>query len=77
MIGYQTWEESTHEVSDLVELTFKNGRKAFAKNPEGLSLSRGDWVVARPPGAYAGHQIGRVALQGLLAAMQYEKKGGL
>ena len=67
-------EESTHKTSDLVEVSFKNGRKIFARNTKGLSLSRGDWVVARPPDTYTRHQVGRVVLQGFLAAMQYEKK---
>ena len=54
-----------------VEIRFKNGRKHFYKNSEGLSLSIGDVVATE---ASPGHDIGIVTLTGELVRVQMKKK---
>ncbi len=54
-----------------VEVRFKNGRKHFYQNPEGLSLSIGDVVATE---ASPGHDIGIVTLTGELVRVQMKKK---
>ena len=54
-----------------VEIRFKNGRKHFYKNSEGLSLSMGDVVATE---ASPGHDIGIVTLTGELVRVQMKKK---
>ena len=54
-----------------VEIRFKNGRKAFFKNTENLSLSIGDIVATE---ASPGHDIGIVTLTGELVRIQMKKK---
>ena len=56
---------------DVVEVRFKNGRKAFYRNKANLDLNTGDSVVIDVPN---GHHIGHVALQGELVRLQMNKK---
>jgi len=54
-----------------IEIRFKNGRKHFYKNSEGLSLCMGDVVATQ---ATSGHDIGIVTLTGELVKVQMKKK---
>ena len=56
---------------NAVEVRFKNSRKEFFKNSEGLSLSIGDLVATQ---AKSGHDIGMVTLTGELVRVQMRKK---
>jgi cell fate regulator YaaT (PSP1 superfamily) len=55
----------------IVEIRFKNGRKDFYRNTEGLSLTTGDAVIVEVPN---GHHLGHVSLQGELVRLQMQKK---
>jgi len=59
------------EANKIVELRFKNGRKAFFKNENGLQLYEGDIVVVE---AQKGHDVGIVCLTGELVRIQMRKK---
>jgi cell fate regulator YaaT (PSP1 superfamily) len=54
-----------------VEVRFKNGRKAYYKNSENLTLSIGDIVATQ---AQSGHDIGMVTLTGELVRVQMKRK---
>ncbi len=54
-----------------VEVRFKNGRKHFYQNSEGVTLSIGDVVATE---AESGHDIGQVTLTGELVRVQMKKK---
>ena len=56
---------------DLVEVRFKNSRKDYFRNPEGLPLKIGDIVATE---AKSGHDIGQVTLTGELVRFQLKKK---
>ncbi len=56
---------------NAVEVRFKNSRKEFFRNSEGLSLSIGDLVATQ---AKSGHDIGMVTLTGELVRVQMRKK---
>lgn len=56
---------------DCVEVRFKNSRKEFFRNAEGLPLSIGDVVATQ---AKAGHDVGIVTLTGSLVKVQMQKK---
>lgn len=56
---------------NIVEVRFKNGRKEFLKNAEGLNLTTGDAVVVEVPN---GHHLGYVSMQGELVRLQMQKK---
>ncbi|MGA9238208.1 PSP1 domain-containing protein [Robiginitalea sp.] len=56
---------------NAVEVRFKNSRKEFFRNSEGLSLSIGDVVATQ---AKSGHDIGMVTLTGELVRVQMRKK---
>lgn len=56
---------------DWVEIRFKNGRKEFYKNVDGLSLHMGDIVAVE---TQPGHDIGQVSLTGELVRLQMRKK---
>ncbi len=56
---------------DCVEVRFKNSRKEFFRNPEGLPLAIGDVVATQ---AKSGHDIGMVTLTGELVKVQMKKK---
>ncbi len=56
---------------DCVEVRFKNSRKEFFRNTEGLTLSIGDIVATQ---AKSGHDVGMVTLTGELVKVQMRKK---
>ena len=56
---------------DVAEVRFKNGRKEFFRNVNGIELTTGDPVVVDVPN---GHHIGYVSLQGELVRLQMQKK---
>ena len=56
---------------DVVEVRFKNSRKEFFRNSEGLSLFIGDVVATQ---AKSGHDVGIVTLTGELVRVQMRKK---
>lgn len=56
---------------NCVEVRFKNGRKEFYKNTEGLSLYDGDVIVLE---ASSGYDIGVISLSGELVRIQMQKK---
>ncbi len=55
---------------DIVEVRFKNTRKAFFKNVNDLSLHKGDVVAVE---ASPGHDIGIVSLTGNLVLLQLKR----
>lgn len=57
-------------MSDLVEVQFKNTRKAYFHNDNRLPLQKGDLVAVE---AMPGHDIGTVTLTGSLVPLQLEK----
>jgi cell fate regulator YaaT (PSP1 superfamily) len=67
------WLKDLPEVeteSDIVEIRFKNTRKGFYKNVNGLRLEIGDVVAVE---ASPGHDIGRVSMVGRLVAEQLKE----
>lgn len=56
---------------NIVEVRFKNGRKEFYKNGEGLNLTTGDAVIVEVPN---GHHLGHISMQGELVRLQMQKK---
>jgi cell fate regulator YaaT (PSP1 superfamily) len=59
-------------VFDVVEVSFKNGRKNFYRNEKGLQLFQGETVVVE---ASPGHDVGIVTLTGELVKHQMNRKG--
>ncbi len=57
---------------DIVEVRFKNSRKEFYRNTEGIELNVGDVVAVE---SAPGHDIGVISLTGELVKMQMKKKG--
>lgn len=57
---------------EVVEVRFKNNRKAFFRNNPGISLAKDDRVVVEVEG---GHDLGTVSLNGALAEKQFAQKG--
>ncbi len=58
--------------TDIVEVQFKNTRKAFFRNSNGLPLKEGDMVAVE---SSPGHDIGTVTLTGWLVNKQLKKAG--
>jgi cell fate regulator YaaT (PSP1 superfamily) len=58
--------------TDIVEIQFKNTRKAFYRNSNNLSLKKGDVVAVE---SSPGHDIGTVTLMGWLVNRQLKKVG--
>ncbi len=56
--------------SDLVEVQFKNTRKGYYRNTDGLPLEKGSVVAVE---ANPGHDVGEVTLTGELVASQMKK----
>lgn len=56
--------------SDLVEVQFKNTRKAYYRNTNAVPLRKGDMVAVE---AQTGHDIGQVTLSGRLVYLQMHK----
>jgi cell fate regulator YaaT (PSP1 superfamily) len=61
----------THEVFDVVEVRFKNGRKEFYRNVNQLDIVTGEAIVVNVQG---GHHLGHVSLMGELVRLQMKKK---
>ncbi len=59
------------EEYNIYEVSFKNGRKHFFKNTEGLSLSMGEVIAVE---GSPGHDIGVISLKGELVKIQMKKK---
>jgi cell fate regulator YaaT (PSP1 superfamily) len=57
---------------EIVEVRFKNSRKEFYRNTEGLELNVGDVIAVE---SSPGHDMGVVSLTGELVKMQMKKKG--
>lgn len=67
------WLEDLPEppnASDLVEVQFKNTRKAYYRNTAGLKLKKGDMVAVE---SSPGHDLGEVTLLGRLVYLQMYK----
>jgi cell fate regulator YaaT (PSP1 superfamily) len=62
----------TANTPDIVEIRFKNTRKAFYKNIANINLTEGDMVAVE---ASPGHDIGTVSLTGELVKEQMKRKG--
>ncbi|MBO4621274.1 MAG: hypothetical protein J5635_01230 [Paludibacteraceae bacterium] len=60
----------SYKESDLVEVQFKNTRKAYFHNSAGLPIEKGTVVAVE---ANPGHDIGEVTLTGALVAKQMKK----
>lgn len=60
----------SQSATDLVEVTFKNTRKGYYRNTNGLSLEKGDIVAVE---STPGHDIGTVSLTGQLVLLQMRK----
>lgn len=58
------------DISDLVEVQFKNTRKGYFRNDNHLELYKGDIVAVE---ASPGHDIGTVTLTGSLVPLQMKK----
>lgn len=58
------------QVTDFVEVQFKNTRKGFYRNDNHLDLQKGDIVAVE---AQPGHDIGTISLTGKLALLQMQK----
>ena len=59
------------EACNIVEVRFKNSRKAFYRKGKDISLSIGDLVATE---AQSGHDIGQITLTGELVRFQMKKK---
>ena len=59
------------EACNIVEVRFKNSRKAFYRKGKEISLSIGDLVATE---AQSGHDIGQITLTGELVRFQMKKK---
>lgn len=67
------WVEDTPKTLqeyDIIEVQFKNTRKAFFRNANGLHLKKGDIIAVE---ASPGHDIGIVSLTGWLVLRQLKK----
>lgn len=65
------------EHNNVYEIRFKNTRKAFFRNTNGLNLITGDFVAVESD---RGFDVGQISLGGILAQLQMRKKkvrGGL
>lgn len=60
----------TGNPSDLVEIQFKNTRKGYYRNSNGVRLQKGDIVAVE---SSPGHDIGEVTLMGELVSLQMKK----
>lgn len=61
-----------NDTTDLVEVQFKNTRKAYFHNSNKIPLVKGDMVAVE---ASPGHDIGTVTLTGQLVPLQMKKAG--
>ena len=72
-INTTNWIEDINrpEISDLVEVSFKNKRKEFYQNVNKLKLQTGDMVVVE---SVVGFDMGLVSLTGLLAKKSFVRR---
>jgi cell fate regulator YaaT (PSP1 superfamily) len=63
---------ANQEKFDIVEVRFKNDRKAFYRNVDKIPLTVGDLIATE---ASPGHDIGTVSITGELVRLQMIKKG--
>jgi len=59
------------EISNLVEISFKNNRKEIYINKNGINLKRGDYVAVQ---CENGHGVGMISLTGKMAELQAKRK---
>ena len=73
-LGSFDWLGDVDSASEnsIVEVRFKNTRKGYYKNVNGLSLSKGDIVAVE---ASPGHDIGIVSMTGDMVALQMKRIG--
>lgn len=74
MLSIQDWMKGLGSLivkEEVVEVRFKNNRKDFFRNPQGIRLQKDDRVVVEAEG---GHDLGTVSLSGESADSQYEQK---
>ncbi len=57
---------------DILEIRFKNGRKDFFRNTQGLSYQINDAVAVE---GSSGHDIGTISMKGQLVKLQMRQKG--
>ena len=62
----------SEKLTDYVEVQFKNTRKSYFLNSNGLTLEKGDYVAVE---ASPGHDVGEVILVGQLVLFQMKKSG--
>ncbi|RRD79803.1 hypothetical protein EII14_05315 [Alloprevotella sp. OH1205_COT-284] len=67
---YMSDVPGNNDISDLVEVQFKNTRKGYFRNDNHLDLVKGDIVAVE---ASPGHDIGTVTLTGSLVPLQMKK----
>lgn len=67
--GMQQPNQSEH--NNVYEIRFKNTRKEFFRNVNGLSLITGDFVAVESD---RGFDVGQISLGGILAQLQMKKK---
>ncbi len=60
------------EVDNIYEVRFKNTRKSFFRNVNGLRLYTGDFVAVESD---RGYDVGQISLGGVLAELQMKKRG--
>src|SRR4030043_107278 len=60
------------DYNELAEVRFKNTRKGFYRNVNGLRIKKGDFVAVE---ASPGHDIGIISLTGELVLLQMKKYG--
>lgn len=75
MFGTQDWVQglgSLRVKEDVVEVRFKNNRKDFFRNPQGIRLKKDDRVAVEAEG---GFDLGTISLSGEPAENQFELKG--
>lgn len=64
-------DSPVQEKFDVVEVRFKNGRKDFYRNGNGLEIVTGEAIVLDVQG---GHHLGHVSMQGELVRLQMKKR---
>ncbi|TAE47787.1 MAG: Signal peptidase-like protein, partial [Cytophagales bacterium] len=68
----QEMEMPLHQIFDIVEVRFRNGRKEYYRNSNDLELITGDPIVVEIAGG--GYDLGFVSLQGELVRLQMMKR---
>jgi len=63
-------EVRDHDIPEVVEVRFKNTRKSFFRNVNGLRLKRGDIIAVE---ASPGHDIGIITLAGEIVEKQRQR----